>query len=270
MTYFTALSYNIHKGVSSIRRSNLVEPIATALRGFAPDIIFLQEIVGGRRQAVHWRSQIRRFYSSQTSLAIQPTHSGQTDKTQQSIIAGDTLPSICYGQNADRRTGHHGNATISRFHLKAWRNLNISTNKLEQRGCLHCELVIDTSTGPMVLHTLCVHLNLLARSRMKQLKYLSDYASQEIPPSAPLILAGDFNDWNERATPFLSHALDLKEIFQARYGSHAITFPARLPVLKLDRIYTRHLKVHSAQALNDPQWRNLSDHVPILTTLEVQ
>jgi endonuclease/exonuclease/phosphatase family metal-dependent hydrolase len=48
----------------------------------------------------------------------------------------------------------------------------------------------------------------------------------------------------------------------------ARTFPAFLPWLRLDRIYVRGFQVKSAQVLHGAQWAKLSDHAPILASLE--
>jgi hypothetical protein len=42
---------------------------------------------------------------------------------------------------------------------------------------------------------LCAHLNLLARDRRKQYANLVHYIEEAIAPDVPIILAGDFNDW---------------------------------------------------------------------------
>jgi len=35
-------------------------------------------------------------------------------------------------------------------------------------------------------------------SRLRQARFVSDFVEQEIPAGAPLIMAGDFNDWQRR------------------------------------------------------------------------
>jgi endonuclease/exonuclease/phosphatase family metal-dependent hydrolase len=50
----------------------------------------------------------------------------------------------------------------------------------------------------------------------------------------------------------------------------ARTFPALIPWLRLDRIYVRGFAVHDAQVLHGAQWARLSDHAPIVASLEMQ
>jgi endonuclease/exonuclease/phosphatase family metal-dependent hydrolase len=50
----------------------------------------------------------------------------------------------------------------------------------------------------------------------------------------------------------------------------ARTFPAAMPWLRLDRVYVRGFEVESAQVLHGPSWARLSDHAPIVATLQVK
>ena len=52
-------------------------------------------------------------------------------------------------------------------------------------------------------------------------------------------------------------------------GKPARTFPARLPLLPLDRIYVRNVKVHNPQVLTTRPWSHLSDHVPLSVEIEL-
>jgi endonuclease/exonuclease/phosphatase family metal-dependent hydrolase len=48
------------------------------------------------------------------------------------------------------------------------------------------------------------------------------------------------------------------------------TFPARFPLLRLDRIYQRGFAVNRAQVLRGKPWSLLSDHSPIVADLELK
>jgi endonuclease/exonuclease/phosphatase family metal-dependent hydrolase len=56
------------------------------------------------------------------------------------------------------------------------------------------------------VHCLCVHFGLFANGRRAQTKALIEYVSKEISPDAPLIIAGDFNDWRNQMSRTLSPA----------------------------------------------------------------
>ena len=89
-----------------------------------------------------------------------------------------------------------------------------------------------------------------------------------VPPQAPLIVAGDFNDWRGRATPVLERELGLHEVHRHLHGCHARTFPANRPLLCLDRIYVRGWVPRRAEALHGEPWSTLSDHAPLWAELE--
>ena len=55
----------------------------------------------------------------------------------------------------------------------------------------------------------------------------------------------------------------LNEVFVDSNGKRPKTFPARLPVLSLDRVYTRNLEVLDSQIHNGKNWQRLSDHLPL-------
>jgi len=85
-----------------------------------------------------------------------------------------------------------------------------------------------------------------------------------VPADAPLIIAGDFNDWRNRARSLLAHELQLHEVHEASHGRLALSYPAGMPLLRMDRIYVRGLKI---QHCNVHAWRKISDHAALSTTL---
>jgi endonuclease/exonuclease/phosphatase family metal-dependent hydrolase len=114
------------------------------------------------------------------------------------------------------------------------------------------------------VHAICVHLGLREQQRRRQLDLLNALVLREIPAAAPLIVAGDFNDWRGRADALLRHGADLHSAFERAGVAQPRTFPARLPLLPLDRIYVRNLSVQSACVLSALPWPHLSDHLPLL------
>jgi endonuclease/exonuclease/phosphatase family metal-dependent hydrolase len=85
---------------------------------------------------------------------------------------------------------------------------------------------------------------------------------REVPSDAPLLVAGDFNDWRLRAHETLARA-GLREVHASRLGFLPRTFPARWPLLRLDRIYVRGVRAHRPVALARRPWAHLSDHYPL-------
>jgi len=83
-----------------------------------------------------------------------------------------------------------------------------------------------------------------------------------------LAVAGDFNDWRQRADALLKPC-GLREVFAAHHGKPARSFPARWPALRLDRIYVRNLKASHPQVLTSRPWSHLSDHAPLSVEIEL-
>jgi endonuclease/exonuclease/phosphatase family metal-dependent hydrolase len=54
------------------------------------------------------------------------------------------------------------------------------------------------------------------------------------------------------------------------HGRPARTFPIKVPLLSVDRIYYRGLDCRSAHVLRDGPFRELSDHAAVLATLALK
>ena len=89
-----------------------------------------------------------------------------------------------------------------------------------------------------------------------------------VPKEAPLVVAGDFNDWNNRLDRVICQALGAVEVADKAADARPVrTFPSHLPWLRLDRIYVRGFEVERAHALTGREWAQRSDHVPLLAEL---
>jgi endonuclease/exonuclease/phosphatase family metal-dependent hydrolase len=114
-----------------------------------------------------------------------------------------------------------------------------------------------------------VHLGLRQSQRQQQLQQLCNFVEHRIPPAEPLLVAGDFNDWRANAHAMLLRCAGLDEVFVEACGQAARTFPARLPLLRLDRIYVRGVRDHAPLALPARPWTVLSDHAPIAAEIHL-
>ena len=236
---------NIHKGLSQFNRRVVIHELRSGLRALDADIVFLQEVQGlNERHAsrfAQWPSTPQHEFLAE----------GQWEHT--------------YGRNAVYDHGHHGNAILSRFPIRTIGNRDISVHRYEHRGLLHCE--IDVPGTDLPVHAVCVHLSLQARGRTRQLAMLSEHLSAIVTPTAPLIIAGDFNDWQHAASHSLSMHLGLQEVSIAVSGRPARTYPSMLPMLCLDRIYVRGFSVNDARARRGRPWSLLSDHLAVTADL---
>ncbi len=243
----TILSYNIHKGFSLDRRF-VLGAIRQAIQRTHAELVFLQEVVGENKR-----------------------HSKRVNDwpvaTQLEYLADSLWPHFAYGKNAVYTEGHHGNAILSRRPITSYENIDISNNRFERRGLLHAT-INSLLPGRPDVHLICVHLDLFEKGRIQQLDRIVKRIHEHVPDECPLIIAGDFNDWRENASPILFGELGVQEVFSNLYGKHARSFPAWFPFLPLDRIYTRGFREIEANCFTEPPWDSLSDHGALLAVLE--
>lgn len=239
-------TYNIHKGFSNFNRRMVVHELRERLRQLGADLVFLQEVQGDHSRHAE-------------QIADWP------DEPQYEFLADSVWQDFAYGRNAVYDMGHHGNAVLSRYPIIRWENTDISMHALESRGLLHCE--IEVSGWRSVLHCVCVHLGLTNRARRLQLVALRRRIESMVPPDAPLIVAGDFNDWRMHARALLARPLNLNEVFEITHGGPARSFPCMLPLLHLDRIYVRGFRVRRASVHHGRPWSRMSDHAALSATV---
>ena len=75
------------------------------------------------------------------------------------------------------------------------------------------------------MHCINVHLGLWARSRRFQLEWLAERIRAAVPKKGPLIVAGDFNDWQKKASDYLEAELGLYEVFEQHRGPARAELP---------------------------------------------
>lgn len=238
-------TFNIHKGFSHFNARMMVHELRERLRHAAPDIVFLQEV-----QGLHLKHAAR--------------HQDWPESPQHEFLA-EGVWKAAYGKNVVYDHGHHGNAILSRFPIVTSVNHDVTDLQIERRGMLHCELDVPGLSGP--LHCVCVHLSLLAASRARQIGGLVDRLAELAPGDSPLVIAGDFNDWQNRGDRLLAERLGMREVFAGVGGVPARSFPSWAPTLRLDRVYVRGFDVQSATIHADPEWARLSDHAALSAVL---
>lgn len=245
---FKVLTVNTHKGFDALNRRFVLHELREAVRGVAADVVFLQEVLG-------------------THAGPAARHAGFGAGPQYEYLADSIWPQYAYGRNAVYPKGDHGNALLSKFPIVRFQNRDVSIAGPERRGLLHC--VLRPPGREQELHTICVHLGLCESHRRRQLDLLCEMVRDEVPADAPLLIAGDFNDWRRRAHRPLARCGGLREVFVHAHGQAAKTFPARWPLLALDRIYVRNARVHAPVVLPRRPWSHLSDHAPLAAQISL-
>ncbi|MDH0301629.1 MULTISPECIES: endonuclease/exonuclease/phosphatase family protein [unclassified Pseudomonas] len=231
----TVLTLNVHKGFTLFNRRFILPELREAVRTTGADLVFLQEVHGSHRHHAQ-------------------RHPAWPQAPQYEFLADSMWPQFAYGRNAVYPHGDHGNALLSKFPIRAHDNLDVSIHGNEERGLLHCQLEVP---GHHQVHAICVHLGLREAHRQRQVGLLLALLDS-LPADEPVIVAGDFNDWRLKADARLCG--HLREAF----GKPARSFPARLPLLRLDRIYLRNAHASDARVLTRYPWSHLSDHAPLV------
>ncbi len=245
-------TYNIHKGVRGMGPTKRLEihNLSDAVAALDADIVCLQEV----RRFNH--AEARRFSHTQFGPDAWPS-------TPQAEYLAPEGYEVAYRTNAVTKHGEHGNALLARWPLGAIGHHNVSDHRFEQRGLLH----VPVHWRGVEVHVVVVHLGLIHASRVRQAERLAELVLSEIPRDAPVVVAGDFNDWNEK----LDHILESASLSRANLGHEArvATYPSIIPVLSLDRVYTRGLQCKSLMVPRGSTWARLSDHLPLVAELDL-
>jgi endonuclease/exonuclease/phosphatase family metal-dependent hydrolase len=243
------LTLNTHKGFTLCNRRFVLPELRDAIRSTAADVVFLQEVLGS-----HAKHATR--------------HAAWPAAPQYEFLADGIWTQFAYGQNAVYPEGHHGNALLSRYPIVAYENLDVSApGRAERRGLLHCTIAAPGQA--QAIHAICVHFGLTEPHRRAQAELLCRRVEEAVPASAPLVVAGDFNDWRLEIHALLYERSGLQEGFAVMHGAVARTFPARMPLLRLDRVYLRHVRPRIAQRLSARPWSHLSDHASLVVEVQL-
>lgn len=236
------LSYNIHKGFDWRNKNYFIQKMKEMITSLDVDLVFLQEVVGKND-----KYKKNGFIDDQFEL-----------------FADGIWPHSSYGKNAIYDHGHHGNLILSKYPIESFSNVNLSTTYFEKRGMLICKINVKG----VLLYAINLHLNLghLARNlQYKQIeKTLSLFSDQ-----TPLVVAGDFNDWNKKAESSFVLNLQMTDVFKKINLVHAKTFPSFFPVLCLDRIYVKNVEVINSSIMFLKEKKQLSDHLPLFAEVKL-
>lgn len=163
-------------------------------------------------------------------------------------IAGPTL---------FRESARYGNALLSRLPVEDVRLHDISVDGREPRGAIEARL---GARGETAIRVVATHFGLAPRERRLQARRVLELFA---PRRAPLeVLLGDLNEWFLWGRP-------LRWLHRAFAQTPApATWPARLPLFALDRLWVRPRAALAGLARHDgPLARSASDHLPLRAEL---
>ena len=231
------LSYNIH---GCVGRNGEKNPAATleVIKEINADMVALQEVEDHR----------------------------ELDKSFLRALDRLDYKHVIYGPTLFKPEGEYGNLFMSRFPMEKVERLDLTVAGREPRGAVRCELQI----GQTRLKVTATHLGLTARERRIQLVKLLRERShskpkldEDLDQDVDLFL-GDFNEW----FPLSCCNRWLNSYFGQHKNWH--TFPARFPILKLDRIYVRpssrliYMHTHQSELS-----KRASDHLPLVAEIQL-
>lgn len=224
-------SYNVHKAVGNDLRRDPARTLEV-IREIGGDIIALQEVD-------------RRFGDRRGVLDL-------------SALAENTglQPVSVEGRLGRFAHGWHGNLLLFRnAEIEDVRSLQLPG--LEPRGAI----VADMKVAGQPLRVIATHLGLLHQSRLLQAHRLAEEIKQA--DGRPTLVMGDLNEWRLGASCSL---MPIRRGLRAvkRSAVTAASFPARLPVLPLDRIIgCNRAEIAEIMPHDTPLARVASDHLPI-------
>jgi endonuclease/exonuclease/phosphatase family metal-dependent hydrolase len=253
-------TYNIHKGVRGMgaRKRLEIHNLGLGVEALDADLVCLQEV---------------RLFHHRDAQRFDKTWFGWPEQGQAEFLAPEGF-SVAYRTNAITRHGEHGNALLSRWPLGETGHFDVSDHRFEQRGLLHVPVDWEGTR----VHAIVAHLGLIHASRVRQVQLLQSFIAAHVPDGERLVVAGDFNDWAEKLDP----AMTAMGLVRARNpdprgrgrlrgltgASDKPTFPSRVPVFALDRIYTRGLRCRATYVPRGPSWTRMSDHLPLVAEFE--
>lgn len=228
-------SYNVHKGVGTDLRRDPGRTIRV-LREIGADLVALQEVD-------------RRFGDRAGVLDLERLE----EETALSAVPLD-------GRLGRRASGWHGNLLLVKgAEVEEARPLDLPG--LEPRGAI----VVDLRVAGQPLRVIAAHLGLLRQSRLIQAHRLADEIGGQ--DGRPTIVMGDCNEWRLGANCGL---MPLRRRLGAEARAGVASFPARMPVLALDRIIgCQQAEVTGLAPHDTPLARLASDHLPVTATLRL-
>jgi endonuclease/exonuclease/phosphatase family metal-dependent hydrolase len=242
-------TYNIHKGVRGMgpRKRLEIHNLVLGIEALDTDLVFLQEV---RRMN---RAAARHFPDTKIGWPTVP---------QADYLAPEGYE-VAYRTNATTRDGEHGNALLSRWPLGDVGHHDVSDHRFEQRGLLH----VPVEWNGTQVHAIVAHFGLIHSSRVRQSHRLGAFIEKNVPKDEVLIVAGDFNDWGDKLDELMRHSGLGRACVPGDPPSRFNTFPSRIPLFSMDRIYVRGFRCVGTAVPRGTAWARMSDHLPLVAEL---
>lgn len=234
---FRVMTYNIHHGEGLDKRIDL-ERIAKLILAERADIVALEEV----------------------DKSVQRT----ARRDLPAELANLTGMTCLFTNNFHYQGGEYGSAILTRFPVQSWTNLHYRMIRQgEQRGLLQARLSIHGK--PLVFMTTHIDYRKDDTERLSNVEELFSVAAGY--GSAPLLVAGDFNDhpnsktWNRMAERF-------EDSWKLVGIGDGFTIPAEAPKSRIDYIWVRKGTAMAPRKAWVPT-SEASDHLPLVVEFDV-
>ncbi|MGH0032202.1 MAG: endonuclease/exonuclease/phosphatase family protein [Myxococcota bacterium] len=165
---------------------------------------------------------------------------------------------VAFATIRSHKRGIIGNAILSRWPISGVSMLDLSFSRMEKRVAVAVQLSDDVGA----LDVVATHLALADRTRHRQVQSLLDHPRLS---STPTLLVGDMNAWRQcKATRILD-----EELTHHHNAEWPASFPAASPMLSLDRIYARGVRIVEIEAHTSRAARRASDHLPVVARVKL-
>ena len=189
-------------------------------------------------------------------VALQEVESRSTGFDMLAFLADELQMQGVTGPTLLADDGDYGNGLLTRFPACNIQRIDLSVPHREPRGAIDTEIDIAGTR----LRVIATHLGLRPAERRHQVQRL--LAIFEHDRALPTVFMGDVNEWFLAGRP-------LRWLHRHFKSTPApASFPARLPLLALDRIWVKpRAMLLSVKRHDSPLARLASDHLPVVARI---
>ena len=188
-------------------------------------------------------------------IALQEVASLGLEEGLLQAVRKDLGMHVVTGRTLTRRNADFGNALLSRHPVVHSASVDLTVGQHEPRNAIDARVAWEHRE----LRVVATHLGLRPAERRMQVKRL--LAALEAKALGPCVVMGDLNEWYLWGRPL--------RWLHAKFAviRTPATFPARRPMLKLDRIWAHPTSaLESLRAHRSALSRMASDHLPLVAT----
>lgn len=191
-------------------------------------------------------------------VALQEVEADSANRELLASLPQTSYESIIYGETMRKALGPYGNLLLTRDPADYVERHNISVEGVEPRGAISAS--VRSESGPVKF--VATHLGLRAGERRQQWETISGLCEQRAHGEQASVLLGDLNEWFPWSRALLAARA------RAVSSSNLKTFPMRLPLFALDRIFLFGTQARVAFSIPDfPQALVASDHLPLVADI---